>query len=231
MNNNNVLLVEGKDDLYAIAELMGHYTPWSQRKESAPVKIKDLEGVEKLLDRALISAELKSHNLKNIGVVIDANDTFQTRWDTLKRLFITEFPDIPNALPTNGLICQNSDGQQLGIWIMPNNSSPGMLETFLSTFITEDDAQKAIWQHAINANSHAKTLGAPYRDVHLHKAQIHTWLAWQDTPGDAFGTALVKKTLNPSSPSAAIFVEWFMQLFKLPARGFRETALTEGLNA
>lgn len=218
-------LVEGKDDLYAIAQLMRHHTEWSSRKELAPVKIKDFEGVEKLLDRSLISAELKSHNLKNIGVVIDANDAFQTRWETLKKLFITEFPDIPYSLPANGLICQNSVGQQLGIWIMPNNSSPKMLETFLSAFITEDDAQKTIWQHGINANSLAKTLGAPYRDVHLHKAQIHTWLAWQDTPGDAFGTALVKKTLNPNAPSATIFVEWFMQLFKLPALAFPEPAL------
>ena len=214
MSDINVLLVEGNDDLYAIAQLMGHYTEWP--KKLPPVKIIAYDGADDLLKNNNVSAALKIANLKNIGVVIDADDVFQARWDSLRNLFIVKFPDIPQTLPSSGLICLNSEDQQLGIWIMPNNSSPGMLETFLSAFVNENDAHKAIWLHAIDATSSAKTLGAPYKDAHLHKAQIHTWLAWQDTPGDAFGTALVKKTLNPSAPSAAVFVEWFMRLYKLP---------------
>lgn len=216
MSNKNLLLVEGQDDKYAIAELIGHYTVWPQRKELAPVFIKQTNGVDTLLDSTFISAELKSSSLERIGIVIDADDSFQLRWQTSRNLFLKDFPSIPATLPPQGLICSDASGRRLGIWVMPDNSSNGILETFLSTLIDNSPETNQLWQHAISSTSHARTLGANYKEVHSDKAKIHSWLAWQDPPGNAFGTAILKKTLNPASGGANGFVEWFMELFQLP---------------
>ena len=192
---------------------MGHHTAWP--KERVPVSIEAAGSVDELLNRHYISAQLKSANLKNIGVIIDANDSFQSRWQSIRQLFESEFPNMPTALPSSGLIHSDSEGRQLGIWIMPNNSANGMIETFLSTLIDQSAQSNSIWQHAISSATQAKTLGCNFKDAHRDKANIHTWLAWQDTPGDAFGTAILRKTLNPHSPNAVGFVAWFMRLFQL----------------
>ena len=197
---------------------MEHYIDWPGEKISAPVKIEEMNGVEQLLNTETISIRLKSSPIRNIGVVIDADDVFQSRWDSLRNLFKAGFPDIPTVLPPTGLICQNTEGKRLGIWIMPNNSSSGMLETFLGAFVSEQGTDNPLWLHANNSCVIAKEHGANYRSVHFDKAKIHSWLAWQDPPGDSFGTALIKKVLNPSAPSAQIFAQWFMELYQLPAK-------------
>jgi hypothetical protein len=40
----------------------------------------------------------------------------------------------------------------------------------------------------------ALSLGAACRVVHSPKARAHTWLAWQDQPGESFGRAMTRKT-------------------------------------
>jgi hypothetical protein len=49
----------------------------------------------------------------------------------------------------------------------------------------------------------------------MDKANLYTWLAWQDEPGQTPGHALTRKILDPSSPSALSFVKWFMALYSL----------------
>lgn len=95
---------------------------------------------------------------------------------------------------------------------MPNNSAAGMLETFCANLIPEE--QQKSWQQADAAMKLARGVGAPWRDCHSSKAQIHTWLAWQDPPGERIGIALTKKTLDPQSSGSQKFVEWFKKLYR-----------------
>ena len=96
---------------------------------------------------------------------------------------------------------------------MPDNSSEGTLEVFLRYMVPAESS--SVWDHAIRSTASAKELGAPYRDCHCPKANLYTWLAWQDEPAQRPGEALTKKILDPHAPSAVAFVKWFRDLYQL----------------
>jgi hypothetical protein len=87
------------------------------------------------------------------------------------------------------------------------------LETFLR-YLVPDDAE-IVWRHATEAVASARNLGARCRESHLPKAELYTWLAWQDPPGFSPGRALTKKILDPHSEHATPFVKWFRDLYQL----------------
>lgn len=209
----NKLLVEGKDDLYAIAELMSAHVPWGDPPAERPVEIINCEGVEKLLAPHRIPLELKSAGTQALGIVVDADDDFEGRWTRIRECCKEAFPKIPAALPPEGLVVDNARGQRLGVWIMPDNSSHGMLETFLVHLVPH--GQDKTWAYAQHAAKEATKRGAAYVPKHRDKAMIHTWLAWQEPPGRPFGTALTAKILDPKSNHASAFVQWFRTLYRL----------------
>jgi hypothetical protein len=96
---------------------------------------------------------------------------------------------------------------------MPDCATSGMLETFLGHLVPEPD--EPVWDHAVSSFDTACSLGAACRPVHHDKARIHTWLAWQDPPGECLGRALTRRTLDPDAPAAAGVVAWFKQLYNL----------------
>jgi len=207
------LLTEGKDDVYAIGSLMSNHVAWGTTEDEWPVKIESAGSVGELLDDAYISASLKRPGLAALGVVLDANESFEGRWERIRQLFRPAFPRIPETLDQDGMITESDSGLRLGVWIMPDNRSRGMLETFLAYLVPNDS--EAVWQEAISASDRARNAGAPFKEIHADKARIHTWLAWQDPPGRPFGEALKNTCLDPSVPQAAAFAQWFITLYGL----------------
>lgn len=93
---------------------------------------------------------------------------------------------------------------------MPDNIS-GMFETFL-TFIADRDSD--LFKHAISTADTSKTKGAGFKECHIDKTYIHTWLAWQNPPGLQLHQAINSSILDCNSPHAKIFVDWFKNLFE-----------------
>ncbi|EQD64650.1 hypothetical protein B1A_08755 [mine drainage metagenome] len=54
------------------------------------------------------------------------------------------FPELPDSLPKAGLILDNQQEKRLGVWIMPDNNSRGMMETFLSTLVTDEKGRNLL---------------------------------------------------------------------------------------
>lgn len=71
-------------------------------------------------------------------------------------------------------------------------------------------------KHASDAIDAARRLGAPYSDAHRDKAQIHSWLAWQDPPGRQLHQAVMERMLHGKSPALERFIAWFRRLYDLP---------------
>ena len=95
----------------------------------------------------------------------------------------------------------------------PDNKMQGMLETFLAYLI--DEGSQEIWQFAQNATMEAKVQGAVFQDTHSDKANIYTWLAWQNPPGRQLHQAVIEHILNPNHANAQKFVAWFKNLYDL----------------
>jgi hypothetical protein len=213
LSNSNFLLVEGKDDQYAIATLMGKYVDWGNSKEKWPVLIKPAGSADELLAETFISLELKASEVKILGIVIDADDDFETRWATIRRECCAAFPDIPEKIDSAGLVMENADQKRLGVWIMPDNSSRGMLETFLAHLVPSDP--DGMWKRAQDTVSQVMKDGAPCKACHQDKSTIHTWLAWRDPPGRVFGEAILMNILDAKSTRCEGFVAWFRNLYQI----------------
>ncbi|WP_365671440.1 DUF3226 domain-containing protein [Okeania sp. SIO3I5] len=122
-------------------------------------------------------------------------------------------PDFPENLPETGLIHNTNSGVKFGVWMMPDNKMRGMLETFLTYMIPDEN--EPIWNYAQTVVMEAKNQGAPFIENHSDKANIHTWLAWQNPPGRQLHNAVMEKILNPKHPQAQIFINWFKKLYDL----------------
>jgi len=97
---------------------------------------------------------------------------------------------------------------------MPDNTIPGMLEDFMSLLIPAGDilwpmAQGIVQQVTITDRRFPQTQGM--------KANIHTWLAWQEEPGKPMGQAITKRYLDAAAPDAQQLIRWIRKLFDLEA--------------
>lgn len=211
--NPNQLTVEGPDDLFAVVGLMRAHIDWPELKENAPVWIVAAGGVEKILEQGYLDIKLMTPGLKTLGVILDADDDPRARYASFRNRCSGVFPGLPQEMPTEGLIAENADSQRLGLWIMPDNVSEGTLETFLRYLVPTGSVP--VWEHATKSVIKARELGATCRECHISKANLYTWLAWHDEPGQSPGIALTRKVLDPHSLSSIRFVKWFRDLYQL----------------
>lgn len=176
------------------------------------MNIINCDGVENLLKPKYISAQLKTPNgLTHLGIIMDADEEPDNRWQSLYNACLPNIPNLPQNLPAEGLIITLESGLKFGVWMMPDNQSRGMLETFLAYLVPDNN----LWQYTQNKVIEAKQQGATYRDYHLDKANIHTYLAWQDPPGKQLHDAVKQRILNRSHPQSANFLRWLQELYEI----------------
>jgi hypothetical protein len=207
-----VLLVEGEEDKRVIPHLVeANGVIWENKHKKPIVTIKVLGSVEQLLDKEKMKVRLMDDSLKILGIILDADEAPASRWQSIRNCLIEIYPDIPQQLPSTGLI--HPGEIKLGIWMMPDNQQRGMLETFLQVLLPEGG--EALWVFSQQSCQQAKEQGACFKDCHSDKAKIHTWLAWQNPPGRQIHQAIMERILAPASPQAAVFMQWFRELFEV----------------
>lgn len=207
------LIVEGEQDKRVIPELI-EANGIPGRKKEIGIKVPYIEsyGNDEFIDADVISTELKASGLTTLGLIVDADDNLSARWDSIRNACLKSIPDFPEQLPETGLI-HSIGGIKFGVWIMPDNQKCGMLETFLAYMIP--DESEPFWQYAQDVVTEAKRRGAPFIDAHFDKANIYTWLGWQNPPGRQLHNAIMERILNPQHPQAQPFMTWFKNLYDL----------------
>lgn len=199
---NQKLLVEGNDDQHIIWAICRKY------KLPERFDVIDCKGIDKLYNE--IPVHLKTSDLQSIGIIIDADENLESRWQSLKSRLSKDF-SMPNIFPKEGLIVENDEGVKLGVWIMPNNEEKGMIEDFIRFLIPEDDKllpEINQFLSAIEAQGIHK-----YNEIHRSKAKIHSWLALQEAPGIPMGQAITRKYLTTDTEDFKVFLAWLKKLF------------------
>lgn len=221
MIENRVLLVEGNDDLHVLAHI------FKAHGFEGVITIRDQEGVDKIKKRldekffenllADLAVELKGSEVVALGVVVDADLDLNARWQSvsnkLKDLKYQNVPDLPNA---TGTICTSEGLPKIGVWLMPDNTLPGMLEDFVKLLVP--DEKENLLQRAIQAVEeipNEEKLFVTENSDKTAKAQIHTYLAWQERPGVPYGVAIREKFLKADSEDTKNIMSWIRKLFDL----------------
>ncbi len=213
------LLVEGKNDQIVISTLCARHGIWVYNKEK-PVEAmggrgfdfecKNKLSIEKMLNLASISSELKESDLETIGFVMDADDDLEARWRSLANFLIRlGYPVLPAQPDPAGTVVALDETRTLGVWIMPNNRLQGMLEDFVGFLIPEGDS---LWLHAKRCVADIAESDRPF-GIAVAKANIHTWLAWREEPGTPMGSAISNTLLNSENAEALAFIAWIKRLF------------------
>jgi hypothetical protein len=211
-NSPNRLLVEGKDDKFSIINLLARRGILAETSRDRFPFVHASGGKEDLVASIAVSAK----TFKRLGIVIDADLELSNRWEEVKNQLNELNITVPNNPEINGTIVAGLTSESLiGVWLMPDNRNPGMLEDFLATLVPEEDG---CWPFAKEVTLTAKEKGAPYPEIQKAKADIHTCLAWREEPGKPFGTALTARYLETNSEVAQSFVDWFRRLFLAPVQ-------------
>lgn len=203
------LLVEGDNDRHVIWALCKQYKLPETFSVEVPLKTEG-QGVTALL--ASLERRLKDKNLQTLGIVVDADEDVDARWQAIKdRLQKIGYNNIPETPVREGWVYKQSELPKVGVWLMPNNLVPGMLEDFVAHLIPEGDMlqDKA---EAILTEIEGEKLNR-YPLVRRPKALIHTWLGWQEKPVMPMGQAITAQVLRYNSSIARTFVRWLRCLF------------------
>lgn len=206
-----VLLVEGSEDKRVVPWLVeAAGIPWNPDKTPI-VEIVHFDGVEALLRPGEIETQLKRSRLSALGVLVDADESVSGRWDSIRARLGEHYPNAPSTMPPQGVVLRREGKPSFGAWVMPDNVNRGMLETFLMYLRPHDN--QPLLDLSAGIVSTAKSLGAPFSDRHLDKAQIHSWLAWQNPPGRQLHNAIMEKMLTNQPPHLQAFISWFRDLY------------------
>ena len=201
-NRSAILLVEGNDDKHVVMSLFTHHDVKSN------FEIIDKKGIDELL--RTLPTQLKGSELQRLGIMVDADEDIAGRWQSLTDILRKAGYTVPPESPeTAGTILQHDGKPTVGIWLMPDNQASGMIEDFIRILVPPNDVLIDYARHCVD--------GLPERRfglTHRSKAEIHTWLAWQDHPGTPMGLAITRKYLDAECPHAAVFIGWIRRLFE-----------------
>ncbi len=205
-SHSRVLLVEGPDDKHVVIHL-------SERSGLAQnFKIVEKEGKDALLDSIEVEADTPGRTV--LGILLDANDSLDARWqavtDRLSRLRQEEhfdLPELPAQPEPSGTIIEGR--LRIGIWLMPDNRTPGELEDFVGSMIPNDDSVWPLSEAYIEGIPLAERKFAAGK---MQRAKVHAWLAVREAPRP-MGLAIKARDLNIKAANTTIFIEWLRKLF------------------
>lgn len=204
MTGRSIFLVEGSDDEHVIYAIL-------KRHAFDPVfKIEEPKGLDALLSR--LRLELKpGTDLERLGIVIDSDRDFESRWQGLRRILIRAgYTDTPDAPDPTGTVLTGEFLPRIGVWLMPNNVTAGTLEDFLASLVRESDA---LWLLAQKCLDEVIALECRFAAQYRLKALIHTFLAWQDDPGLPMGRAIGRGFFRAEGPHVDALIAWLNRLF------------------
>lgn len=200
-HGERVLLVEGPDDKHVAIHL-------SRSSPDIPdFRVIDKGGISELLPS--IPLEIRAEGRVAVGILVDANDDLQSRWqavtDRLRSAGIR-----PPATPVPGGTIIDVDGKpRVGVWLMPDNDSPGELEDFFASMIPPSDP---VWPLSEAYIDNIPIEHRRFAQRKIRRAKVHAWLATRERPRP-MGSAIDAGDLDTNAANGLKFQAWLRELF------------------
>jgi hypothetical protein len=169
-----------------------------------------------------IAPLLKSEeNINTLAFILDNdkhkdnNESIQARLKRVGDKFGTEYKNknFKKMNPDGLIIPKEKEFPRIGLWLMPNNEKQGMLEDFLMEMVKFPDICIKLAEDCVARAVDEKC--ANFKKNHFSKAVIHTYLSWQNEPGDALALSIKQGKLNAKSPIAKKFLTWLTKVFEI----------------
>ena len=199
---SRLLRVEGADDQAVIEQIL--------KKHHIVIpafSIEKADGYDNLLN-LLEGADLVEPNRESVGIVVDANQNLESRWQSLKRCIARVGVQLPNAPDPQGTIVETVGKPKVGVWLMPDNVNLGELEDFVADMIPDNDP---VWPR-----SQCYIDGIPQDQRKfkgkVQRAKVHAWLAARKNPRYV-RQAIRDGDLDVNGVLCQRFVAWLTELF------------------
>jgi hypothetical protein len=206
MTGKRVLMVEGPNDEHVVKH-------FCDKRQIGKIDLVDPYGGKPALLEG-IEPRLLESDIVAVGILLDADDDISKSWHAVAaRLTSAGYSNVPASPEIDGTVITPPPDTLLprvGVWLMPDNQLPGILEDFLRFLVPQGDPLLA---HADGAIERIPEGHRNFPDRRRPKALIHTWLAWQEEPGKPLGQAITARYLDPSLPYADRFADWLRRTF------------------
>ncbi len=213
MPERRVLLVEGKDDEHVVRHLCkAHGIDAFSFEIHQPEGAEEYSdaGVERLLEQ--VPVRLNS-GVDRLAVILDADEDAGHRWIQLRNRLRDAGFQMPESPASDGSVVdydRETRSIRFGVWIMPNNILPGMIEDFLVWLVPGDDRMLPHVDRFLDGIPIADRL---FSTAHLAKARLHSFLAVQKAPGKPLGLAITFGYLDAKREHiVAPFLNWLRRV-------------------
>jgi len=204
--DSQVLLVEGHNDRKVVEHLLEAHGECPEQH----FKIEDKGGFDPLHES--ITVHVKAPGLKTLGILVDANDNLNARWQSISDQLSRDDRAIQPQQPKPGgnVFPLGPQGPRIGIWLMPDNQVTGELEDFIHGLIPGNDP---VWPRAKDYIDSIPKKDRKFKDRKRIRAYVHAWLAACEKPRP-MGLAISTGDLDKNAAGAVRFVGWLRTLFQ-----------------
>ena len=220
-SSGGTLLVEGQNDLHTVLHLCnkgryfavgggGGINPYivTLHSSNSSFTVQEKKSNSELLKS--ISGEVKVPSRQALGILMDADDDLVKSWNDIGNELRGNGIKVPVNPDPSGTIIERVEGvPRIGVWLMPDNQSPGELENFIEVMIPDNDLVWPLSQRYVDGIPQE---GRKFLPNKATKAKVHSWLSARRNPRQ-IGAAIGAGDLQVNGPLCGNFITWLAKLF------------------
>ncbi len=204
-SDDRILLVEGRDELHVV----GRICQFDERSPSFSISPKG--SINELLKS--IPLEILVEGRTTVGIIVDANDDLRSRWQSVTDRLRAASIEPPPRPSSNRTIIESrpQEGKpRVGVWLMPDNETPGESEDFIADMIPSGDP---VWPRSNQYINGIPEGDREFKEGKILRAKVHAWLATREDPRP-MGLAIKAGDLDTGAQNCQRFLGWLRRLFE-----------------
>ena len=152
--------------------------------------------------------------LTHLAIVVDADrvadgNGYKNTIDKVTEFVAQEgYALNPNSV-AGLLFNHDEDLADFGLWVMPNNCDEGMLEDWIKNCVHSNEHE--LFTHAQEVVGELSP--RKFKPIHCSKAEVATWLAWQEQPGHGLYRIVEDELIDTNSAPYNELSTWLNHIY------------------